>query len=132
VLIVPFAIEILLAGTLISYFSFRYRQESVQELAYRLMETISERTTQALDTRLSAIHLINHLNEDALETGELKLQNHSLVEHRLLRQMRRFKDVHSIALASQDGKYINLYRAGQNGTLYLSLTEEVPRQTHGL
>jgi PAS domain S-box-containing protein len=130
VLIVPFVIEILLAGTLISYFSFRYRQESVQELAYRLMETVGERTIQGLDTRLSAIHLINHLNGDALETGELKLQNYPLVSHHLLRQMQRFKNVHSIALASQDGKYINLYRSDQNGTLYLSLTEAVSRQSH--
>jgi hypothetical protein len=71
ILTVPFVIQVVVATSLVGYFSHRNDQEAVHDLADQLMIQVSDRVDQQLDTYLALPHQVNQLNRDVIQRGLL-------------------------------------------------------------
>ena len=74
-LIVPFVLQIFAAVGLTGYLSFRNGQKAINDLANQLSNQVSDRVDQHLDTYLAKPQQINEINADAVNLGQLNLQD---------------------------------------------------------
>lgn len=89
-MVLPFVMQIFTAVGLVGYLSFRNGQQSVEDLSTQLRQEIVNRIQDRLDNYLSTPHLINQINADELETGQLNLQDIRSLEHHFLKQIQLF------------------------------------------
>jgi len=75
VLIVPFVLQIVGTAGLVGYLSYTNGQKAVNNLADQLAAQIGDRVVHYLDTYLSAPHLINRINADAVRQKTINLQD---------------------------------------------------------
>jgi len=73
VLAASFAVQIVGGVGLVGYLSFRNGQKAVEDVAQQLMGETGKRIEEKLTAFVETPHLINQLNADALERGELNL-----------------------------------------------------------
>jgi len=73
VLIVPFVVQIFAAVGIVGYLSFKNGQKAVNNLAYQLMEEVSDRLENHVHEYLETPQLINQINLDAIRQGYLNL-----------------------------------------------------------
>ena len=102
---VPFAILILVTGTLIGYLTFQNSQRAVNTLAGQLHTEVTERIQERLDGYLATPHLINELNLDSVRLEQLKLQDLDRLGRHFMTQIQRFDSVVSIAYANEQAEY---------------------------
>jgi PAS domain S-box-containing protein len=102
---VPFAILILLTGTLIGYLTFQNSQRAVNALAEQLHTAVTDRIRERLDGYLATPHLINELNLDGVRLEQLKLQDLDRLGQHFMTQIQRFDSVVSIAYANEQAEY---------------------------
>lgn len=82
VLCSAFAVPIVGAVAAVGYFSFKNEQATVEDFTSELLSRTSDRIQHQLQTYLDSARVINQINADALEVGELDLQSlDSLVNH---------------------------------------------------
>ncbi|MBW4660374.1 MAG: PAS domain S-box protein [Drouetiella hepatica Uher 2000/2452] len=114
VLIVPFVLQTVGAVGLTGYLSFQSGQKSVNQLAEQLMTEVGDRVDQTLTTYLATPHLVNQLNLDAIDRGDLKLDLNRYDPQRekyLWQQMRQFGNLSWISLGAEvDGAYSGAHR----------------------
>jgi PAS domain S-box-containing protein len=98
ILTVPFVL--LIAGTtgLVSYISLQNSQRSINSLAYKLMNEISDRIHLYLSNYLKTPHLINRLNAQATELEHIDITNPQSLERYFLGKIQEFdsKRIHFI------------------------------------
>jgi signal transduction histidine kinase len=75
VLIVPFAIQIFAAVSLVGYLSFKNGQKAIENLARQLQQEVANRVDRHLDSYLELPHQINEINLDAIERGLIDLKD---------------------------------------------------------
>ncbi|MBW4465831.1 MAG: HAMP domain-containing protein [Pegethrix bostrychoides GSE-TBD4-15B] len=109
VLILPFVLQIVGTVGLVGYLSFRNGQQTVNQLAYQLMQKSSSLVEQHLDEYLGVPHQINQVNLDAVELGLLDLQNFQKMGQFFFRQMQVF-NVGYINFANPTGEFIGVER----------------------
>lgn len=114
VLIVPFVLLTTGAVSIVGYLSWRNGQQAVNDLANQLMNQVSNQVALKLDTYLSTPHLINQTNQDAIELGQLNLNDLRQIERCFWRQIQRFDSIISIAVGTQDGEFTGIGRPGEN------------------
>jgi PAS domain S-box-containing protein len=108
--IVPFVV--LIAGTvgLTGWLSWRNGQETIANLVSQLQEEISDRIDEKLGTYMETPHLINQINADAVQRGQLKTQDRAS-ERYLWQQIRHFPSVSWIYYGEQDkGEFVGVAR----------------------
>jgi PAS domain S-box-containing protein len=106
VLTLPFLIVILVAVSLTGYISFQNGQKSVNEIESNFSQERISRVQQHLDNYLATPHLINQLNLDSIQLGQLNVQDPNALEHHFVTQIKNFPSVVSIAYASEQKEYI--------------------------
>ncbi|ACK66576.1 putative PAS/PAC sensor protein [Rippkaea orientalis PCC 8801] len=116
VLVVPFVIQIVGAVGLVGYLSFRNGQKAVEDLAGQLTNEVSNVIIERLNSYLGTPHLVNQLNKNALNLGQLNLQNIKAIERHFWQQAQVFELVSKIQFAGVDGKFIGL-AINDDGTL---------------
>ncbi|MBD3880309.1 diguanylate cyclase [Phormidium tenue FACHB-886] len=109
-LVVPFALQICLAVSLAGYFSFLNGQQAVGELANQLLEEVGDRVVLRLDSYLQTPHLLNQLNADGVQSGELDLNDLNTLQRRLFLQHQQFKSITSLAIANPQGEFRTILR----------------------
>ncbi|MDY6786433.1 MAG: histidine kinase dimerization/phospho-acceptor domain-containing protein, partial [Cyanobacteriota bacterium] len=114
VLVVPFVVQIVGTVGLVGYFSFRNSQKAVADLGDRIMEGISDRIVQSLETYTATPHTINQINADALRLGQIDLQNSRAIQRHLWHQIQTFDSVTYIQLATEEGKFFGVERLDSN------------------
>lgn len=110
VLIVPFVIQIFAAVGLVGYLSYKNGQHAVEELANKLMEEAGDRISLHLETYLSTPHLLNQINADAINGGQVNVNNVDSFQGYLWQKLKRFDSVTSNAFGSQEGYYLSVAR----------------------
>jgi diguanylate cyclase (GGDEF)-like protein len=125
--IVPFVIEIIAVVGLVGYLSFKNGQQAVNELALNLQDKATGRVIDRLDNYLEQPQLINQINVDAANIGELPQSNLSNLERHFWQQIKVFKSVNSIYLGTPTGEIIGIDRE-TDGTLIAKITEDFPNR----
>ncbi len=105
VLVVPFVLQTVAAVALVGYLSYRSGQESVADLGQRLVAETNERVTQELKTYLQTPLLINRLNVDAVNQGQIDPQDVPALEAALFNRLQQFDQVSAVLFANPQGTF---------------------------
>ena len=106
VLIVPFVLQIVGTAGLVGYLSYKNGEKAVDNLTNELAVQIGDRVVHYLDTYLSAPHLINRINADAVRQKTINLQDLPQLERYLLFQLKQFDSVTGIIFGSKGGDFV--------------------------
>ncbi|MBE7554089.1 MAG: GAF domain-containing protein [Anaerolineales bacterium] len=110
VMAAPFVLIIMGAVGLTGYLAFRNGQNAVTNLAGQLQHEVTARIQQHLDAYLATPRLINQLNLDGIQLGQLDAYNLEAMEQHFLTQIQRFDSVISLAYASEQREYVGATR----------------------
>ncbi|MDX2097085.1 MAG: PAS domain S-box protein, partial [Leptolyngbyaceae cyanobacterium bins.59] len=110
-LILSFVVPIVSTVGLTGYLSFRNGQQAVNELATQLVDKLGNRIESYLTSRLSTAHTINQLNLNAVQKGQIDLQNHSQLHQHFWQQQLAFNTVSGLYYASEQGELVALERS---------------------
>jgi PAS domain S-box-containing protein len=105
VLTIPFVLPTIGAVVLVGYLSFQNGQAAVEDLGSRLAAQTNDRVAQELRTYLQTPTLINRLNVDAVEQGQLDLQNVPALESALFNRLQQFEQVSTVLFVSPEGMF---------------------------
>jgi len=108
VLVVPFVLQIVAAVGLVGYLSFKNGESAVNDLAAQLRKEISDRIEKRLNTYLAAPQTINQLNANAIDLGQLNLNDLRSMERHFWRQSQVFNSVNYIQFGSKAGELVGL------------------------
>ncbi|MEH2075115.1 MAG: ATP-binding protein [Nostoc sp.] len=111
ILVVPFILQISLAVGLTGWLSIHNGQRAVNEVAIQLRNEITARIQQYLQIYVETPHKINQLNANAVQLGEVNIQNLSTLEQHLWYQLKTFDTVTAVYLASEYGEHVAVQRA---------------------
>lgn len=123
VLIVPFVLQIVGTVGLVGYLSYRNGQKTVENLSTQLQNQISSRIYLHLETYLQMPHLLNQINENAMNLGLLKPSNLGDIEKFLFRQMQSFDLIPYTAWGNEKGEYVGIDRL-PDGTFHIEVVED--------
>jgi two-component system sensor histidine kinase/response regulator len=127
ILVVPLVVQTTVIVTLIGYLSYRSGQHTVADLANQLLEETLIRTDEKLTHYLEQPHLINQLNVNAVQLGELDVRNLDQVEQHLLRQLGQFPPMRTVLFGAPNGDFRIIHRNGLEGDR-LEVGRSIPNQ----
>lgn len=104
-MVLPFVMQIFTAVGLVGYLSFRNGQQSVEDLSTQLRTEIVNRIQDRLNSYLSTPHLINQINADDLELGQLNLQDIRSLERHFVKQIQLFDGASYIYFGSEKNRF---------------------------
>ncbi len=107
-LIFSFILQIFGAVSTVGYFSFRNGQKSVQNLAKQLIIEVEKVISEHLNAYLDTPHIVNQLNKNALDLGQLDPKNMSGMEQHFWRQSKIFDRVSYIQFGNIQGEFVGL------------------------
>lgn len=122
ILIVLFVLQLIISVGLVGYLSLRNGEEAVEDLANQLMSEVGERISERLNIYLLTPHLVNQLNNDALDMGQLQLKDLQSMERHFWRQSKIFELVSYIQFGNIQGEFVGL-AVNDDGTLTYQVTE---------
>jgi signal transduction histidine kinase len=88
-------------------------QKSVYELTAKLQDEISSGILLELKTYLAAPQLATRISNDAVQLGQLSLQDMPSLERYLFTQLTQFKSVSGIWIGTEQGSYRSVNRRGE-------------------
>nr|MBN1229877.1 GAF domain-containing protein [Anaerolineae bacterium] len=121
VLTVPYVVTLMITVGLVGFLSFRNGQQAIYTVTTQLRSEITARIEQHLKSYLDLPHLINQINADALQLGQLDI--YSPDEHYFWRQAILFDTTATIYYANEQGGFVGAKRQ-DDGSLTLNLTED--------
>jgi two-component system sensor histidine kinase ChiS len=108
VLIVPFVLQIVTAVGLTGYLSLRNGQIAVNQVADELRREITNRIEGRLRSYLEVPAQVNQTNANLIEQGLLDISDLSQLDHYLLKQIRQFDELTSIAITTDAPDYVEV------------------------
>ena len=112
-LTVPFLLQIVAVAGLTGGLSWLNAQKSVYELTAKLQDEISSGILLELKTYLAAPQLATRISNDAVQLGQLNLQDTPSLERYLFTQLTQFKSVSGIWIGTEQGNFRSVNRRGQ-------------------
>jgi PAS domain S-box-containing protein len=109
VLIVPFVLQTLVTVGLVGYFSFKNRQESVNDLASQLRRELTNRIEGKLQTYTEIPHNINRLNASTFAQGGIDVSA-ARGEFPLWQQIQIYPTVSDIYCGDRNGSTLGVRR----------------------
>ena len=110
ILIAPLVVQAVAAVGLTGWISFCNGQKAVLKLAQKLNASLAARIEEKLETYLATPHQVNQINANAIELGQLELEDLDQIERHLWLQMQVFNSLSYIGLATPQGEYIAIRR----------------------
>ncbi len=120
-IVVPFVIQIVAAVGLVGYLSYRNGQQAVEELANRLMSAAGDRVSLYLENYLKIPPKINRLNANAVELGQININDLSKLERYLTLQNQQFPEVYGLQVINAQGDFVSSGLFGTSDPLYWGL-----------
>ncbi|MGB7440608.1 MAG: ATP-binding protein [Coleofasciculaceae cyanobacterium] len=114
VLIVPFVAQVFAAVGLVGYLSFRNGQRAVNDVTTQLLQEVSARVEQNLQTYLTIPHLVNQSNAAAISLGQLNLQDVPALEQHFWRQIQIFDELTFAGLGLENKDNLGAERFDDN------------------
>lgn len=105
VLIVPFVVQIVTAVGLVGYWSDRSGEQAVARLGDRLLFKMGDRVEQHLNEYLGAAKKVNRLNQQAVESGVLDLNDREALG-KYFHQQAQFQGFSYVNYGSADGGFV--------------------------
>ncbi|MEM9542475.1 MAG: ATP-binding protein [Cyanobacteria bacterium P01_E01_bin.42] len=110
--IVPFVLQVTAAASLVGWLSFRNGQRAVADLATQLAGEVARRVEEQLATYLSQPQLVNQLNLDAIQLGNLDLDTPEVLQRHFWKQLQRFDGLALISFVSTENEMFMVSRFG--------------------
>ncbi len=123
ILIVPFIIQIGGAVGFTAYFSFSHGHDSIEKLAFQLLDRVTERVRDRLNTYLATPHLINQINRKAIEANHINPNNLEQIRNHFWDQIQLFDSISAISMSNEKGELIEYARLNQNN-FYLRILDK--------
>lgn len=123
ILVVPFVVQIFAAVGLVGYISLRNGQKAVNDLGRQLRSEITARIQERLQSYVANPHLVNKLNANAIENGQLDLQELQVRDRHFWKQVQSFPSISNSYIISPEGYF---YGAGrrEDGRLEIILGDD--------
>ncbi|NER84507.1 MAG: hypothetical protein F6K42_34290 [Leptolyngbya sp. SIO1D8] len=115
ILIIPFVIQIVCAVSVVGYLSFRAGQKAVADLANQLIDETSDRIEQKLEDYLATASLVNQINHDLIQTGNLDATDPERLGKHFWQQLQQFNAVDYIYFANESGGIVSVGRDPTHG-----------------
>ncbi|MBD2206749.1 HAMP domain-containing protein [Calothrix sp. FACHB-1219] len=109
-------LQVITAVGLTGYFSFLNGQKAVNEVATQLRDEVTARVKDQLLVYIETPHLINRLNANAIELGQLDIQNTQYKQKYFWQQIRTFSVITYNFYGDAAGEYLGARRLA-NGEL---------------
>ncbi|MGB3536226.1 MAG: response regulator [Microcoleaceae cyanobacterium] len=119
-LTIPFIIQVVSAVGLTGYLGWRNGQKTLNDLVTQLQDEIIDRVEQELNTFLEIPKIVTQLNEVAVISNDLDLQNYSEVQRRLFKQIQIFDPISYVHFAIENGDFMGMGRRA-DGSLFLAV-----------
>ena len=116
VVVMPFVLQIFAAVGLIGWLSLQNGQKAVNNVATQLRSEITARIKDHLEVHIKAPHSVNQLNANAIEFGQVNLDEPETLERHIWGQLHSFTPLTSSYFGTVDG-YIISARRMPDGTL---------------
>ena len=130
-LIVPFVMLTLGTTGLIGYLSWKNGQQAINDLADQLERELINRVEERLNKYLEVPHLINQINANEIQQGELNLENVREMEHHFWQQIQLFNSVTAIyAGISSEEIFIGAERSSK-GTFNIAYWDKYENSANG-
>ena len=110
VLIVPFVLQIFAAVGLTGWLSLRHGQKAVNDVASQLRNEIATRIQEHLQQYVEIPHLVNQLNANTIELGQVNLQDPRDLERHFWKQMQSFVPLSAIYFSTPRGEFFLVKR----------------------
>jgi HAMP domain-containing protein len=114
--LLPFLVQISVAVGLTGYLSIRNGQAAISDMAKKLEQSGSKQVEQHLNSYLTLPPKINQVNINAIEAGDLNLQDLRKVGQSFCSQMQNF-DIGYISFANPQGNFIGVERLDDGNLL---------------
>jgi two-component system sensor histidine kinase ChiS len=124
VIIVPFALQILVAVGLTGYLAYRNGQKTVRDLSSQLRKELTARIDQQLQDYMEVPHQINALNANALARGQINVN--AGTGYKLLWQQAKIHDTTNLVYCSsaETGALLGVLRSPESRKLQLLMYNE--------
>lgn len=126
IVVVPFIIQISAAVGLVGWLSFRNGQQSVDDVTSKLRSAVSDQVQNRLTSYIESPQLVNQLNANAIELGQLNLQDIQNRERHFGKQMLSFAPVGHTYIGTAQGDFFGARRTAE-GKLHISVRNESTR-----
>ncbi|NEO57176.1 MAG: HAMP domain-containing protein, partial [Okeania sp. SIO3B5] len=110
VFVLPIVLQIMFAVGLTGWLSLRNGQKAVNNVASQLLNGVTTRVDEHLESYLAISPLINQVNRDAIRLNNLDVENLWSWQPYLLKQMQLFPNISSISFGSTKGEAVWLFR----------------------
>ncbi|MBD2164041.1 HAMP domain-containing protein [Calothrix membranacea FACHB-236] len=110
IFVVSTLLQVITAVGLTGYFSFRNGQRAVNEVATKLRDEVTGRVKDKLLVYIETPHLINRLNANAIELGELDKHNTQYKQKYFWQQIRTFPVITYNFYGNVTGEYLGARR----------------------
>ncbi|WP_416669540.1 bifunctional diguanylate cyclase/phosphodiesterase [Egbenema bharatensis] len=123
ILVVPFALQIFGTVGVVAFLSFRNGQQTVHDLSEQLILKTQQQVDAHLSDLLNLPLQIAQMNQQAIERGDLDIQDQRASERYFWRQAQAFEQLTYVGYALTDGREVGAGRwlAGLGVTLYENL-----------
>ncbi|MCW6035285.1 PAS domain-containing protein [Spirulina subsalsa FACHB-351] len=121
ILAVQFTTQTLGIVGLVGYLSYRSGEQSVEYLAHQLIRESGRRVTLYLEKTLAIPHLVNQLNAQAIEAGNIpgfEVEETTELEAHFGQQITLFPSVSTIAIANERGGMIGSSEGSHTPSVY--------------
>ena len=112
VLIAAFIVPIVSTVGVVSYFSFRNSQQSINDLAKQLINEKSDRIQTYLKTYTQTPPLVTQLSSNAIDSGALKLDDLPSWDTYFFQQSQLSKSLAYVYFGSVQGEYVEFREFG--------------------
>ncbi|AFZ47366.1 multi-sensor hybrid histidine kinase [Cyanobacterium stanieri PCC 7202] len=120
VLIVPFVVQIITAVGVIGYLSYRTGQNTLNNLADKLLIETTDRTLEYLNNYLGQAEHVNQINSEAFRTGIINSNDVPDLHRYFYRQIRLF-NLGYLNFTDLEGNYVGVgYSYHQKGNLEIA------------
>ncbi len=110
ILTVPFVLQILGIVGVTGYLSWQNGQKAVNQLVTQLQNEVTDRIEQELYAFLEMPKIVTRINQKAVVSGELDLQNTEELQRRIWQQIQIFDSVNFIQFGTAEGNYLGIAR----------------------
>ena len=118
VLIIPFVLQISAAVGLTGYLSLHNGELAINDLAARLSREVTARIEERIRTLADVPHLFLQINETAIQSGNLDIDNFQSVQRYFWRQVQLSNFAPTLYYGNKEGDFI-LLKKGDPDLLYI-------------
>jgi len=118
VLIIPFVLQISAAVGLTGYLSLHNGEQAINDLAARLSREVTARIEERIRTLADVPHLFLQINETAIQSGNLDIDNFQSVQRYFWRQVQLSNFAPTLYYGNKEGDFI-LLKKGDPDLLYI-------------